>query len=323
MTEPVVVKPVVVKPAPPTKRKTVTGCRFILAGPTVRRVGLPPGVACQIDRVDRMDRGDQTEEPSTCDAAAQTDFQTTAETQTVPPSRVDARIQTDAAPTQDAATGTSSMSTTACQTDEIPRTTTTSQTPQEEEEEPEVIEINDDSDDGPKKKKPKAETDDDTESSPSVIVLDESEEESPPRPAYVPKPQTGRSPSSPIDVTTDEPPRRRVPLWTQSPFRTQGPAEVLDDDQRQRHNEQERLLNASRLRFMQRCHSAPPPPHWRSADPYVVLGVNPRADFATCRKAWRKLALQYHPDKCRDPNARDAFDCITKAFNSLSDRLSR
>lgn len=32
-------------------------------------------------------------------------------------------------------------------------------------------------------------------------------------------------------------------------------------------------------------------------DPYLTLGVEPVADEATIKKAYRKLALRYHPDK--------------------------
>lgn len=32
-------------------------------------------------------------------------------------------------------------------------------------------------------------------------------------------------------------------------------------------------------------------------DPYLTLGVDPAADEGTIKKAYRKLALRYHPDK--------------------------
>lgn len=32
-------------------------------------------------------------------------------------------------------------------------------------------------------------------------------------------------------------------------------------------------------------------------DPYLALGISPDADDAGIKKAYRKLALRYHPDK--------------------------
>lgn len=55
-------------------------------------------------------------------------------------------------------------------------------------------------------------------------------------------------------------------------------------------------------------------------DPYRVLGVSRTADSTTIRNAFRKLALQYHPD--RNPDSEDAEECfktIVAAYEILTD----
>ena len=56
-------------------------------------------------------------------------------------------------------------------------------------------------------------------------------------------------------------------------------------------------------------------------DFYAVLGVPRNADEATIKKAYRKLALKYHPDKAQgDKDAAIAkFQEIGEAFDVLSD----
>ncbi|CAF0842824.1 unnamed protein product [Rotaria sordida] len=58
-------------------------------------------------------------------------------------------------------------------------------------------------------------------------------------------------------------------------------------------------------------------------DLYEILGVSKSATEADLKKAYRKLALQFHPDKCKAPGATDAFKAIGKAFSILSDPKKR
>ena len=60
------------------------------------------------------------------------------------------------------------------------------------------------------------------------------------------------------------------------------------------------------------------------ADYYELLGVDRGADGATLKTAYRKLAMQYHPDRnpgCQDSEAR--FKAINQAYDCLKDDQKR
>lgn len=54
-------------------------------------------------------------------------------------------------------------------------------------------------------------------------------------------------------------------------------------------------------------------------DPYKVLGVDRGADSATIRKAYKKLARQWHPDVNKAPGAEDRFKEINAAYDVVGD----
>src|SRR5688572_14161096 len=58
-------------------------------------------------------------------------------------------------------------------------------------------------------------------------------------------------------------------------------------------------------------------------DYYEILGVDRRADETAIKKAFRKLAQQYHPDVNSAPEAEEKFKEINEAYQVLSDPKRR
>lgn len=61
----------------------------------------------------------------------------------------------------------------------------------------------------------------------------------------------------------------------------------------------------------------------QSKNYYEILGVPEKATEDEIKKAYRKLALQWHPDKNSSPDAEEKFKSITEAYEVLSDQDAR
>lgn len=52
-------------------------------------------------------------------------------------------------------------------------------------------------------------------------------------------------------------------------------------------------------------------------DPYKILGVSPNADKYEIKSAYRKLAMEFHPDKNPDKDTTKIFQEIQAAYEML------
>jgi molecular chaperone DnaJ len=67
-----------------------------------------------------------------------------------------------------------------------------------------------------------------------------------------------------------------------------------------------------------------PSREWFEKDYYAVLGVPRNASPADIKKAYRKLAQQYHPDSAKnDPAAEERFKEVSAAYDVLGDEKKR
>ena len=58
-------------------------------------------------------------------------------------------------------------------------------------------------------------------------------------------------------------------------------------------------------------------------DYYKILAISKTATDDEIKKAYKKLALKYHPDKNKDPGAEDKFKEVAEAYEVLSDKKKR
>jgi curved DNA-binding protein CbpA len=58
-------------------------------------------------------------------------------------------------------------------------------------------------------------------------------------------------------------------------------------------------------------------------DYYEILGISEKAKYEEIRKAYHKMALRYHPDKCQENNAEEKFKNVVEAYEVLTDPIKR
>lgn len=63
--------------------------------------------------------------------------------------------------------------------------------------------------------------------------------------------------------------------------------------------------------------------HMMGKDFYQILGISKGSSDDEIKKAYRKLALKYHPDKNKSPGAEEKFKEVAEAYEILSDKKKR
>lgn len=58
-------------------------------------------------------------------------------------------------------------------------------------------------------------------------------------------------------------------------------------------------------------------------DYYEILGVDKKASADDIKSAYRKLAMQYHPDRNKSPDAEEKFKEMSEAYAVLSDQVKK
>src|SRR5918999_5977000 len=58
-------------------------------------------------------------------------------------------------------------------------------------------------------------------------------------------------------------------------------------------------------------------------DYYATLGVDKKADADEIKKAYRKLARKYHPDVSKEKDAKERFQDVSEAYETLKDSEKR
>ena len=58
-------------------------------------------------------------------------------------------------------------------------------------------------------------------------------------------------------------------------------------------------------------------------DYYAILGIGRQASDDEIKKAYRKMAVKWHPDKNKAPEAEEKFKDVAMAYEVLKDKKKR
>lgn len=61
----------------------------------------------------------------------------------------------------------------------------------------------------------------------------------------------------------------------------------------------------------------------KNNDYYSILGLDKNADINDIKKAYRTLSFKYHPDRNSEPDAKEKFQSILQAYETLSDPVKK